>query len=95
MTSFCVYLDTCWIVRKPADCSKFRDTYSYAFNPDILGADLTLNSFTPQDGHFRFAVQAQPNDVTIEVKSSSALPVKLLAAEFESMMIPRSRRYGA
>jgi len=74
---------------------KFRDTYSYAFNPDILGANLTLNSFTPQDGHFRFAVQAQPNDVTIEVKSSSALPVKLLAAEFESMMIPRSRRYGA
>jgi hypothetical protein len=74
---------------------KFRDTYSYAFNPDILGADLTLNSFTPQDGHFRFPVQAQPNDVTIEVKSSSALPVKLLAAEFESMMIPRSRRYGA
>ena len=74
---------------------KFRDTYSYAFNPDILGANLTLNSFTPQDGHFRFAVQAQPNDVTIEVKSSSALPVKLLAAEFESMMIPRIRRYGA
>jgi len=74
---------------------KFRDTYSYAFNPDILGANLTLNSFTPQDGHFRFPVQAQPNDVTIEVKSSSALPVKLLAAEFESMMIPRSRRYGA
>lgn len=74
---------------------KYRDTYSYAFNPDILGANLTLNTFTPQDGHFRFPVQAQPNDVTIEVKSSSALPVKLLAAEFESMMIPRSRRYGA
>jgi len=74
---------------------KFRDKYSYAFNPDILGANLTLNSFTPQDGHFRFPVQGQPNDVTIEVKSSSALPVKLLAAEFESMMIPRSRRYGA
>ena len=74
---------------------KCRDTYSYAFNPDILGSNLTLNSFTPQDGHFRFPVQAQPNDVTIEVKSSSALPVKLLAAEFESMMIPRSRRYGS
>jgi len=74
---------------------KFRDTYTYAFNPAITGADLTLNSFTPQDGHFRFPVQGQPNDITIEVKSSSALPVKLLAAEFESMMIPRSRRYGA
>ncbi len=74
---------------------KFRDTYSYAFNPDILGSNLTLNSFTPQDGHFKFAVQGQPEDTTIEVKSSSALPVKLLAAEFESMFIPRSRRYGS
>ena len=74
---------------------KFRDKYTYVYNPDILGADLTLNSFTPQSGHFRFSVQAQPEEATIEVKSSSALPVKLLAAEFESMMIPRSRRYGA
>jgi hypothetical protein len=74
---------------------KYRDTYTYAFNPDIVGANLTLNTFTPQNGHFRFPVQAQPEEATIEVKSSSALPVKLLAAEFESMMIPRSRRYGA
>jgi hypothetical protein len=74
---------------------KYRDTYSYAFNPDIVGANLSLNEFIPQDGHFRFAVQAQPNEVTIEVKSSSALPVKILAAEFESMFIPRSRRYGS
>ena len=74
---------------------KFRDTYTYAFNPDILGANLVLNSFTPQDGHFRFPVQCQPEDATIEVKSSSALPCKLLAAEFESMMIPRSKRYGS
>ena len=74
---------------------KFRDKYSYAFNPDIVGANLTLNQFTPQNGHFRFPVQAQPNEATIEVKSDSALPVKLLGAEFESMFIPRSRRYGA
>lgn len=74
---------------------KFRDKYTYAFNPDIVGANLTLNAFTPQDGHFRFPVQCQPNEAKIEVVSDSALPVKLLAAEFESMMIPRSRRYGA
>ena len=74
---------------------KFRDTYSYAFNPEVLGSNLTLNTFVPQDGHFRFPVQAQPNDATIQIKSSSALPVKILAAEFESMMIPRSRRYGS
>jgi len=74
---------------------KYRDKYSYAFNPDSLGANLTLNAFTPQDGHFRFPVQCQPNEAKIEVVTDSALPVKLLAAEFESMMIPRSRRYGA
>jgi len=74
---------------------KFRDKYTYAFNPDIVGANLVLNAFTPQDGHFRFPVQCQPNEAKIEVVSDSALPVKLLAAEFESMMIPRSRRYGA
>jgi hypothetical protein len=74
---------------------KYRDKYSYAFNPDSLGANLTLNAFTPQDGHFRFPIQCQPNDAKIEVVTDSALPVKLLAAEFESMVISRSRRYGA
>jgi hypothetical protein len=72
---------------------KYRSKYTYAFNPDSLGANLTLNAFTPQNGHFRFPVQAQPNEAKIEVKSDSALPVKLLGAEFESMFIPRSRRY--
>jgi hypothetical protein len=74
---------------------EYRDTYKYVFNPDITGANLLLNEFEPQDGHFRFAVQGQPDKVTIEVKSDSALPCKLLAAEFESMVIPRSKRYGS
>ena len=74
---------------------EYRDTYSYVFNPDIVGADLSLNEFEPQNGHFRFAVQAQPGEVKIEVKSDSALPCKLLAAEFESMFVSRSRRYGS
>jgi len=74
---------------------KFRDTYSYVFNPDTLGANLALNTFAPQGGHFRFPVQSKPEEATIEVKSSSALPCKILAAEFESLMIPRSRRYGS
>ena len=65
------------------------------FNPVITGANLLLNEFEAQDGHFRFAVQVQPDKVTIEVKSDSALPCKLLAAEFESMVIPRSKRYGS
>ena len=74
---------------------KFRDTYTYTYNPTLLASVSTLNKFTPETGFFKFAVQAQPNDATIEIKSSSALPVKLLAAEFESTMIPRSRRYGS
>ena len=74
---------------------KFRDTYTYTYNPTLLASVSTLSKFTPETGFFKFAVQAQPNDATIEVKSSSALPCKLLAAEFESTMIPRSRRYGS
>jgi hypothetical protein len=75
--------------------SRFRDTYKYPYNPALLASISTLNDFTPESGHFRFAVQAQPNEATIEIKSDSALPCKLLAAEFESMVIPRAKRYGS
>jgi hypothetical protein len=74
---------------------RFRDTYTYPYNPALLASISTLNDFTPESGHFKFAVQAQPNEVTIEIKSDSALPCKLVAAEFESMVIPRSKRYGS
>jgi hypothetical protein len=74
---------------------KFRDKYTYTYNPSLLASVSTLSKFTPETGFFKFAVQAQPNDATIEIKSSSALPVKLLAAEFESTIISRSRRYGS
>ena len=74
---------------------KHRDTYNYPFNSNLLGEGSLVNKFTPQDGHFRFPIQAQPGQVEIEITSNSALPVKLLGAEFESMVITRSRRYGA
>ena len=74
---------------------RFRSTYSYPYNPALLASLSTLDSFTPESGHFRFPVQAQPNEATIEIKSDSALPCKLLAAEFESMIIPRAKRYGS
>jgi len=74
---------------------KHRDTYYYPFNSNLLGEGSLVNKFTPQDGHFRFPIQAQPGQVDIEITSNSALPVKLLGAEFESMIIPRTRRYGA
>jgi hypothetical protein len=74
---------------------RFRDTYTYVYNPALLSSISTLDRFTPESGHFRFGVQCRPEEATIEVKSSSALPVKLLAAEFESMVTGRSKRYGA
>lgn len=74
---------------------RFRDKYTYVYNPALLSSISTLDRFTPESGHFRFGVQCRPEEATIEVKSSSALPVKLLAAEFESMVASRSRRYGA
>ena len=74
---------------------KHRDSYYYPFNSNLLGEGSLVNKFTPQDGHFRFPIQAQPGQVDIKITSNSALPVKLLGAEFESMIIPRTRRYGA
>ena len=74
---------------------RFRDKYTYVYNPALLSSISTLDRFTPESGHFRFGVQCRPKEATIEVKSSSALPVKLLAAEFESMVTGRSKRYGA
>jgi hypothetical protein len=73
---------------------EFRDTYTYAFNPTQLGANSVLGSLVLDNGSFRFPVHSKHDDVTITVKSSSALPMKLLAAEFESFVHGRSKRYG-
>ena len=73
---------------------EFRDTYTYAFNPTQLGANAVLGSLVLDNGSFRFPVHSKHDDVTITVKSSSALPMKLLAAEFESFVHGRSKRYG-
>jgi hypothetical protein len=74
---------------------QFRDTYTYAFNPSILGADSVIGSLVLDSGSFRFPIHSKHDDVTINIKSSSALPMKLLAAEFESFVHGRSKRYGA
>ncbi len=73
----------------------YRDTYNYAFNPTELGADSLLGSLVVDSGSFRFPIHAKHDETTIKIKSSSALPAKLLAAEFESFVTPRSRRYGS
>lgn len=73
---------------------QYRDTYSYAFNPSTLGADAVIGSLVLDSGSFRFPIQCKHDDVTIKIKSSSALPMKLLAAEFESFIHAQSRRYS-
>ena len=74
--------------------SKYRPSYEHIYNPIILGADPALGILTVQDGFFRFPVYSKPDDITISVTSDSALPVQILAAEFESHASSRSRRYG-
>jgi len=73
---------------------QYRDTYSYAFNPSTLGADAVIGSLVLDSGSFRFPIQCKHDDVTIKIKSSSALPMKLLAAEFESFIHAQSKRYS-
>ena len=73
---------------------QYRDTYSYAFNPSILGADSVVGSLVLDDGSFRFPVHCKHDEATIKIKSSSALPMKVLSAEFENFIHARSRRYS-
>jgi hypothetical protein len=72
----------------------YRDTYNYVFNPTTLGADSIVGSLVLDSGSFRFPVQARHDEVEIKIKSSSALPMKLLSAEFENFVHSRSKRYG-
>ena len=73
---------------------QYRDTYSYAFNPSMLGADSVVGSLVLDDGSFRFPVHCKHDEATIKIKSSSALPMKVLSAEFENFIHARSRRYS-
>jgi hypothetical protein len=72
----------------------YRDTYKYIFNPTTLGADSVIGSLVLDSGSFRFPVQGRHDEIEITIKSSSALPMKLLSAEFENFVHSRSRRYG-
>jgi hypothetical protein len=72
----------------------YRDTYKYIFNPTTLGADSVIGNLVLDSGSFRFPVQGRHDEIDITIKSSSALPMKLLSAEFENFVHSRSRRYG-
>tara|TARA_R100001129_G_scaffold186611_1_gene179208 strand:- start:10145 stop:12511 length:2367 start_codon:yes stop_codon:yes gene_type:complete len=73
---------------------EYRDTYTYEYSPVQLGADFNIGSLTPESGTFRVPVHSEPDKVTIKIKSSSALPVKILSAEVESFISSRSKRYA-
>jgi len=77
---------------KVSVATKFRSSYEHIFNANILGADTLLGQLVLQDGTFQFPVYANVNDITVTITSESALPVQLLATEFESTVASRSRR---
>ena len=73
---------------------EYRDSHSYSFSPVQLGANFTIGNLTPESGTFRVPVHSEPDKVTIKIKTSSALPAKILSAEFESFISVRSKRYA-
>ena len=77
---------------KVSVATKFRSSYEHIFNANILGADTLLGQLVLQDGTFQFPVYANVNDITVTITSESALPMQLLATEFESTVASRSRR---
>jgi len=77
---------------KVSVATKFRSSYEHTFNANILGADTLLGQLVLQDGTFQFPVYANVNDISVTITSESALPVQLLATEFESTVASRSRR---
>jgi len=77
---------------KVSVATKFRSSYEHTFNANILGADTLLGQLVLQDGTFQFPVYANVNDITVTISSESALPMQLLATEFESTVASRSRR---
>jgi hypothetical protein len=77
---------------KVSVATKFRSSYEHIFNANILGANTLLGQLVLQDGTFQFPVYANVNDITVTITSESALPIQLLATEFESTVASRSRR---
>jgi len=68
-----------------------RDTYTNTFNPNII--DSTNIALQLDDGFFRVPVFSNPEDTTITIENSSALPSNFQSAEFEVNAHQRSRRF--
>ena len=77
---------------KVTPSGKTEETTSFsADNEPTAVLNGTINQV---DGKFRFPIYAQGRGTSIVVEDSGSFPVKLNAAEFESFVSPRSKRYG-
>lgn len=70
-----------------------RNTSTAEFNASIVQHTIEGNSVL-ESGRFRFPVFSDPEQTTITVENSSAMPSNFQSAEFESFIHQRSRRYG-
>lgn len=72
---------------------KFRDTYTYPFTGRVLGSgNNRLNVAAIEDGEFRFPIQSENTNVTVEITSDSHLPFAITSAEWEAFYSTRSRK---
>lgn len=70
-----------------------RNTSTAEFNASIVQHTIEGDSVL-ESGRFRFPVFSDPEQTTITVENSSAMPSNFQSAEFESFIHQRSRRYG-
>ena len=70
---------------------KFRDTFENVFTPTIVNS-TPIGGVNLDTGSYRFPVFTRPEDTTITIENSSALPSTFQSAEFESFIHSRSTR---
>ena len=72
---------------------QLRNTTTAEFNASVVQQTIEGDSVL-ESGRFRFPVFSDPEQTTITVENSSAMPSNFQSAEFESFIHQRSRRYG-
>jgi hypothetical protein len=70
-----------------------RDTSTSQFNATIIQATQE-GGLALESGSFQFPVFTSPEQTTITIENSSAMPCNMQSAEFESFVHQRSRRYA-
>ena len=70
-----------------------RDTSTSQFNATIIQATQE-GGLARESGSFQFPVFTSPEQTTITIENSSAMPCNMQSAEFESFVHQRSRRYA-